>query len=173
MRRSFLLLALLALPGVARADGADPTNPVVLREYQLYGCASGPGAPEWCTTIKATILTGGWPDPAQQFTLTFLNPDCPGCGEINNEQGHFGLYDSVRLTGVDGCHNNAIDFSLPCDFAANEKATLTLDWYNSADPGPYRHWYGTYTTTPEPASLVLTATGMVGLVGSILRRRLH
>ena len=53
------------------------------------------------------------------------------------------------------------------------KLVLTFNYFPAANgvPAIYSFSHGLYTTTPEPGTLGLMATGLAGIVGRILRKR--
>ena len=157
MRRLFLAVALLSLPAIARADG--PADELLYRQILLRGCVTPQNI--GCVEGVAYETQSGW----------FGNVTCPSSNMCMLSTSRLELYDAgANLIWHYGFGNTPT--GAPTGTPAFGLARFAIwpdETFSNAQPAVVA--LGIVTTTPEPASMVLLGSGLVGLLAVRRRRR--
>jgi len=183
--RSILpLLALaLAVPFVAKADTIDfstfPYGPLSSADGVTFTLAGGnvggtPAVGSFGTPSLGNSPTGNYPT-SDQLIFTFSGPASGISAYFNN----FGANFASTVTAYDGATPlsttdiGGFDCDSGCDVTIPGSDVTSVVFDNHGSNWEYGVYTFTFTpgaSTPEPSSLVLLGTGILGLAGAARRR---
>jgi hypothetical protein len=144
-----------------RASPPAPTSP------SCSTPSNQPGTPSRCNTLSANFYNNAG---TLLYTATYTG------GPHNFLTTQTGTGNTVEMFTLDATQAAIVQGLITANTAAGVRVGLgNLGWKSApAQGGPETYFIfnnGAATVTPEPSTVVLMATGLVGLVGFVRRRR--
>jgi hypothetical protein len=165
---------------VGTATGCTPVSNPVEGRFAAYNMYDGPGPLEY-TLSQSFLVPTGLTSAQLGFLYTFINPS-----DATRTFGFRVLDGASSIFTQALAHSGSLPWTsyttdLTAFLAGQGGRTLTLQYFSNVP----RTWTGpaglgldavslnvqAVTTTPEPASIVLVATGMLAVFGVARRRR--